>query len=84
MVLAVPSELYRLDVLGTRAFRTLSFRVGHLLAFVQVVKTATLNARRVEEQVLCIARADKSESLVRQPFDSAFSHLCVSRSDWLN
>jgi len=28
------SELHRLDVLGTRAFRTLAFREGHLLAFV--------------------------------------------------
>ena len=41
-VLAV---LDRLDVLGTRAFWTLTFRVGHLLAFLQFVKTDIYEAR---------------------------------------
>jgi hypothetical protein len=41
----VLAELYRLDVLGTRAFWTPAFRVRHLLAFLQVVKTATFDAR---------------------------------------
>ena len=38
-------ELYRLDVLGTRAFRTLAFRVGHLLAFMQFLETDALEGR---------------------------------------
>ena len=37
-------ELHRLDVLGTRAFRTLTFRVGDLLAFTQFVETDSLDA----------------------------------------
>ena len=41
----VLAELNRLDVLGTRAFWTPAFRVRHLLAFLQVVKTATFYAR---------------------------------------
>jgi hypothetical protein len=47
----VPTELHRLDVLGTRAFLALSFRVRHFLAFMEIVETATLDARRVEEEV---------------------------------
>ena len=39
------AELYRLDVFGTRAFRTSAFGVGHLLAFVQFVETDALEAR---------------------------------------
>ena len=41
----VLAELHRRDVLGTRAFRASSFRVGDLLAFMQVVEAATLDAR---------------------------------------
>ena len=41
----VRCELYRLDVLGTRAFRPPAFRVGHLLAFMQFVETDALEAR---------------------------------------
>ena len=44
-VLAVLAELHRLDVLGTRAFRTPAFRVGHLLAFMQFLETDALEAR---------------------------------------
>jgi hypothetical protein len=38
----VLADLNRLDVRGTRAFRTPAFRVGHLLAFMQVVETDAL------------------------------------------
>ena len=41
----VLAELYRLDVFGTRAFRTLAFRVGHLLAFTQFLESDALEAR---------------------------------------
>ena len=41
----VLAELHRLDVLGTRAFWPPAFRVRHLLTFLQVVKTATFDAR---------------------------------------
>ena len=41
----VLAELHRLDVLGTRAFLPLGFGVRHLLALLQVVKTATFDAR---------------------------------------
>jgi hypothetical protein len=41
----VLAELNRLHVLGTRAFFTTAFRVRHLLAFLQVVKTDTFEAR---------------------------------------
>jgi hypothetical protein len=39
------AELDRLDVLGTRAFLPLAFRVRHLLAFTQFVETDALEAR---------------------------------------
>jgi hypothetical protein len=81
---AVLAELYRLDVLGTRAFRPLAFRVRHLLAFMQVVETDALKARRVEKQVFSLPRVDEPEASVRQPFDAAFGHLCVSQSNCLN
>ena len=42
---ATVAELHRLDVLGTRAFRTPAFRVGHLLAFMQFLETDALEAR---------------------------------------
>ena len=80
----VLAELYRLDVLGTRAFRTPAFRVGHLLAFMQFVETDALEARRVEKQVFVVPRLDEPESPVRQLLDRAFRHLCVSRSDCLD
>ena len=41
----VPAELYWLDVLGTRASRLPTFRVGHLLPFMQFVETDTFEAR---------------------------------------
>ena len=44
-MLAVLAELHQLDVLGTRAFLTPTFRVGHLLAFTQFVETDALEAR---------------------------------------
>jgi hypothetical protein len=50
----------------------------------QVIKTDTLNARRMEEQVFAASRADKSETLVRQPFDTTFGHLHVSHRECLN
>jgi hypothetical protein len=80
----VRAELYRRDVLRTGAFRTPAFRIRHLLAFMQFLETATLDARRVEEQVFVAPGADESESLVRQPLDRAFRHLCISHSDCLD
>ena len=41
----IPTELHRLDVLGTRTLRTLSFRVGDFLPFTQGVETDALEAR---------------------------------------
>ena len=41
----VLAELYQLDGLGTRAFLTTAFRVGHLLAFTQFLETDALKAR---------------------------------------
>ena len=38
----------------------------------------------MEEQVFGASRADEPESLFRQLLDSAFGHLCVSRSDCLD
>jgi len=38
------AELCHRDVLGTRAFRTLAFRVGHLLAHLQLLETDALEA----------------------------------------
>ena len=38
-------ELYRLDVLGARAFFPPAFREGHPLAFTQFVETDALEAR---------------------------------------
>ena len=66
--------LYRLDVLGTRAFRTLAVCVGHLLAFMQFIETDTLEGRGVEEQVFVAPRLDEPESLVDQLLDCAFCH----------
>ena len=40
----VLAELHRLDVLGTRAFWSPAFRIGHLLAFLQFVETDALEA----------------------------------------
>ena len=73
--------LYRRDVLGTRAFGTLAFRVGHFLAFMQILETDTLDGGRVEKQVFVAARLDEPEALGDQLLNSAFSHFCVSRSD---
>lgn len=39
------AELYQLDVLGTRAFLTHTFRVGDPLAFMQFLETDVLEAR---------------------------------------
>ena len=72
---------YWRDVLGTRAFRTLAFRVGHLLAFMQFVETDALDRRRVEKQVFVAARVDEPEALGDQLLDSAFCHFRVSCSD---
>ena len=41
----VLAGLYRRDVLGTGAFRTLAFRVGHLLADLQCLESDALEAR---------------------------------------
>ena len=40
-----PAKLYRLDVLGTRAFLPLAFREGHLLAFPQFLESDALDGR---------------------------------------
>jgi hypothetical protein len=37
------ADLHRLDVLGNRAFLAPAFRVGHLLASIQVFETDTMN-----------------------------------------
>ena len=78
------TELQRLDVLGTRAFRTLTFREGNFLAFMQVFETDTFHARRVEEKVFVVPRLDEPKALLRQRFDRAFSHLCISLVSCLN
>ena len=75
------AELYRRDVLGTRAFLPLTFRVRYLLAHLQFLETDALEGRGVEEQVFSAPYVDESKSLVRQFLDSAFGHLCVFRSD---
>jgi hypothetical protein len=72
-----PEKLKRLDVLGTRPFFALAFRVRDPLAFMQVVETAILDARRMKEEVFVAACLDESETLVRQFFDRAFGHVCV-------
>lgn len=41
----VPEELDWLDVLGTWAFRSPAFRVGHFLPFMQFVEADTYEAR---------------------------------------
>jgi len=41
----VLAELHRLDVLGTRAFLSPAFRVGHPLAFTQILEIDTFEAR---------------------------------------
>lgn len=69
------AELDQRDVLGTWAFLPTAFGVGHLLAFMQLLKSDTLQAIRVEEQVFCSSCVDESETLVRQFLDAAFGHL---------
>ena len=75
----VLAELYRLDVLGTRAFRTLAYGIGDLLAFMQGLETDALEGRCVEEEVFVAISLDESEVLVREFLDTTFRHLCVSR-----
>jgi hypothetical protein len=77
----VLAELNRLDVLGARAFWPPAFGVRHLLAFSQVVKTDTFEARRVEKQVFVASRVDEPEAPVRQPFDRSLCHLCIPCKD---
>ncbi len=77
-------ELYRLDILGTWAFRALAFRVGHLLAYLQFVETDALEARFVEEQGFFAPRVDESEAFLRHVFDNVFFHLCFPRIDCSN
>src|SRR6476660_505924 len=77
------SVLDRLDVLGARAFLAPALGEGHLLTFPQFAEADPLNARRVEEQVFFLARADETKTLVRQLFDRAFGHARVSRNSCL-
>ena len=72
------AELRRLDILGTRTLRTLGCRVGHFLAFLQLFEGDAFHAARMEEKVFRAARVDEPETLVRQRFDCAFGHVCIS------
>jgi hypothetical protein len=50
----------------------------------QFFERHTLDTRRVEEQVFSATDVNEPETPVRQPLDAAFSHLHVSRRDYLN
>jgi len=68
----------RLDVLGSRSLRSLPFRVGNSLAFLELFETDSLEVRRVEEQVIVGTGVNESETPVRQTLDRAFSHLSIA------
>ena len=78
------TELQRLDVLSTRAFRTSPFREGHLLTFLQVVELNALKTLGMEEQILFRRRLDEPEAFVGQLLDSAFGHETAFHSENLN
>ena len=71
------SELHRRYVFGSWAFRTLTCRKGHFLAFMQVFERNTLDAFRVEEKIFSSVSADEPETFVGQLLDRAFRHLCI-------
>ena len=67
--LKVLADLYRRDVLGTGAFRTLAYGIGHLPAFMQGGETDALEGRFMEEQVFVSLRLDEPEILACQLLD---------------
>jgi hypothetical protein len=68
----------RFDVFGTRAFWSASFGELDSLSLVEFFVLNSFKTRMVEEQILVRSNVDKSESLVRQSLDRAFSHLSNS------
>ena len=72
--------LYRLDVLGTRAFWTPAFRVKD--TFWPSCRSSKLTPSRLDEwknRSLSPPVLMNPKPPVRQPFDRALCHLCVSR-----
>jgi hypothetical protein len=74
-----PAELRGRNVLGTRAFRPLTLREGHLLTLTQFLKANALQRLGMEKKVFGTASADETKTLVRQLLDRAFGHLNISR-----
>ena len=64
----------KLDVLSSRTLWALSFGVRNSLPLAKLLVTHAFQTRLMEKHVLGCARVDKSEALVRQPLDRAFSH----------
>lgn len=63
------------DVFSARSFWTATFVEGDSLSFLQFFESDTIQVREMEEQIASLSGVNKSESLVRQFFDCAFSHL---------
>ena len=75
--------LEKLDVLGTRSLRTLTFNERYLLTRPQVLETDALAGRHVEKQILAGRSLDETETFVRNSLDRAFAHsIHLLRSKW--
>ena len=76
MFLSTPSDW--LDVFGCWSFWSSSFGELDSLSLLELFVLNSSKTRMVEEQILVRSNVDKSESLVRQSLDRAFSHLSNS------
>jgi hypothetical protein len=62
------------NVFGPRPFRAVSWIVRDALPLTETIEIRALDIRHVKEHVLVRSGLDKSETLVRQPFDASLSH----------
>jgi hypothetical protein len=66
--------LEKLDVLGARSLRTLTFDERYLLTRAQVLEADTLAGRHMEKYVFAGDGLDESETLVRNSLNRTFAH----------
>ena len=78
---ASPGWLYRLDVLGTRAFWTLAYRVGDLLAFMQGLEADALEGCCWKKRSLSVPVLMKPKFLFVSFLTLPSGMFCVSCAD---
>ena len=73
-------RLDQLDAFGPWSLFPTSFSVRHSLSFVELFECHSVEARRVEEQVLASSGVNKPKTLLRHFLDRAFCHLTSDSS----